>query len=99
LYNISEGTMAKYVNNIITVFGLANGMIGGTILVLPILGITTGYIISPLLIIVMGFISLYTAYLVVVHLGKEKNIKESILAHFHQDYRYMVGYGIIIWIN
>jgi hypothetical protein len=50
-------------------------MIGGTILVLPVLGLTAGYLLSPLLIIMMGTISLYTAYLIIVHLGKEKNIK------------------------
>jgi amino acid permease len=91
--------MTKSMNNLITVFGLANGMIGGTILILPVLGLTTGYVLSPLLIIMMGITSLYTAYLIIVHLGKEKNIKESVLAHFHQDYRYMVAYGTIIWLN
>jgi amino acid permease len=68
-----------------TVIGLLNGMIGGTILVLPILGLRAGYISILLICAVMGAISCYTAYLIILHLGKASNIKESILNHFDQN--------------
>jgi hypothetical protein len=57
------------------VIGLLNGMIGGTILVLPILGLRTGYISIIMICAIMGLISCYTAYLIILHLGKAKNIK------------------------
>lgn len=62
---MTEGT-----TNAVTVLGLANGMIGGTILILPLLGLTTGYITSLIVCLIMGGISYYTAKLIVVHLGK-----------------------------
>lgn len=58
-----------------TVSGLLNGMIGGTILVLPIVGLSTGYASTLLVAIVIGFISYYTANIIVVHLGKAKNMQ------------------------
>jgi hypothetical protein len=45
-----------------------------------------------------GFFSYYTAQLIIIHLGKAKNIKECILAHFEDD-RFMVGYSFFIWIS
>lgn len=49
--------------------GLLNGMIGGTILVLPLLAIQTGYLLIPCISILYGSISYYTCYLIVLHLG------------------------------
>jgi len=83
----------------VTVLGLVNGMIGGTILVLPIIGLGTGYIGSMLVCVVMGWISFYTAYLIIQHLGKSKSIKECILSHFKQDYRYFGGYSVFMWFS
>jgi hypothetical protein len=57
-----------------TVAGLLNGMIGGTILVLPIIGISTGYLTAVIVSCVLGFITYYTANLNIVHLGKSKNM-------------------------
>jgi hypothetical protein len=62
--------MVEGISNSMTVLGLANGMIGGTILVLPIIGLTTGYISSLPVCLLMGAVSCYTAYLIVLHLGK-----------------------------
>lgn len=82
-----------------TVIGLVNGMIGGTCLVLPQIGLKTGYLTTIIVCAVTGFISYYTAYLIVLHLGKGKQIKDCILSHFNNDYSYMTGYSLFIWIS
>jgi len=86
------------ISNSMTVLGLANGMIGGTILILPILGLS-GYLSSSLMCLFIGAISCYTAYLIILHLGKSPNIKECVLTHFNQDYRFMVVYSFCMWFS
>jgi amino acid permease len=85
------------ISNSMTIAGLLNGMVGGTILVLPIIGMSTGYLTTVLVSSILGFISYYTGNLVVVHLGKAKNMTESILNHFDQNYSYMTIYAFIIF--
>ena len=82
-----------------TVIGLLNGMVGSGCLVLPVVALGTGYFTIIWVTIVVGYISYYTAYLIITHLGQGKNIKESILEHFSNDYRYMTGYGFFIWLS
>ena len=84
-----------------TIVGLVNGMISGAgiCVVLPQLGLTAGWLGSILVCSVAGFISFCTARLIVVHLGKGNTVKECILEHFNQDYRYMRAYGGFIWFN
>lgn len=55
--------------------GLLNGMVGGTVLVLPLLGLETGYLLIPVVSLVYGLISWYTCYLLIIHLGQSNNIK------------------------
>lgn len=87
------------INNLTTVIGLLNGMIGGTILILPLLGMKTGYLMIALVCIFMGFLSGYTAYLIILHLGKSRNIKEAVLQHFKGDFKYTVIYNTFIGIS
>jgi amino acid permease len=80
-----------------TIAGLLNGMVGGTILVLPIIGMSTGYLTTVLVSSLLGFLSYYTGNIVVVHLGKAKNMTSTILNHFDQNYSYMTIYAFIIF--
>ena len=82
-----------------TVLGLLNGMIGTSCLVLPVIGQTAGYITTLWVCLLIGFASYYTAYLIVLHLGKAKSIKECILSHFGNNYSYMRAYGFFMWIS
>lgn len=82
-----------------TVVGLVNGMIGGTILVLPIIGIQTGFIMTLIVCAGLGFLTYYTCYLIILHLGKAENITISILAHFKEDPKYLLLYNFLIWIS
>ena len=75
------------------------GMTGFNGLILPVMGLTSGYITSIWVNLLVGYISYYTASLIITHLGRSKNMKESILAHYSGDYRYMMGYGIINWLS
>ena len=58
------------------VIGLVNGMIGGTCLVLPHMGLETGWLLSIIICAVVGFMIYYTAHLIIMHLGtKSHNVK------------------------
>ena len=58
-----------------TILGLVNGMVGSSCLILPIIGLTAGWLTTIWVCLLTGYVSYYTAYLIVVHLGKAKNIK------------------------
>jgi len=79
--------------------GLLNGMLGVSCMILPTLGIIAGYLPSVWVTIIVGYLLYYTAQIIVTHLGQAKDIKHSILAHFKNDYRYMIGYSMIIWFS
>lgn len=81
------------------VIGLINGMIGGTCLVLPLIGIRAGYLTTIFVCVITGFVGYYTAYLIVLHLGNSRNIKDCLLIHFNHDYRYVVAYSLFIWLS
>lgn len=87
------------ISNTTVVIGLLNGMIGGTIPVMPLMGLEAGYMTSILTCTTMGLISYFTAYLIILHLGKGRNIKDCVMAHFNHDYRYMIGYSFFIWFS
>lgn len=81
------------------VFVIVSGMVGTSCMVIPIMGLTVGWLSTLLTNVAVAFTLYYTASLIVTHLGRAKSMKESILAHFKQDHKYLVGYGIIIWIS
>lgn len=81
------------------VVGLVNGMIGGTCLVLPLIGLRAGYLTILLVCVITGVVGYYTAYLIVVHLGRSRTVKDCLLIHFNQDYRYVVAYGLFVWLS
>lgn len=82
-----------------TVIGLLNAMIGGSMLIIPIDGKDAGYLSWTIRCILIGGTTAYTAYLLVKHLGKAKNIKYLILAHFGQDRKYTTLYNCTIWFS
>ena len=86
-------------SNSMTVLGLLNAMIGATALVLPLLGLKAGYIDTLLVSLAMGILSFYTGYLIILHFGKAKSVKEYILSHFNYDYKYIQIYSFLIWFS
>jgi len=55
-------------SNTMTVVALMNAMIGGTILVLPLLFLKSGIIISAIVTIITGFINYYSCKICLDHL-------------------------------
>ncbi len=87
------------IGSVATLVGLLNAMIGGTMLIIPILALTAGTMEQLLFSLVLGLITAYTAYLLVSHLGTAKNIKHLILGHFGEDVRVTSVYNVIIWFS
>lgn len=81
------------------VLGLINGTIGSVLLILPVVAITAGLFTSIWVCLVIGFVTYYTADLIVIHLGRGKNIQESILAHFDYNRKYLKAYSFVIWLS
>jgi hypothetical protein len=79
-----------------TLIGILNATIGGSMLVIPILALDAGYVDWMIGCCVLAFVTCYTAYLLVKHLGKAKNIKYLILYHFKGDHTYTIIYNIVI---
>ena len=74
-------------------------MIGGTCLVLPQIGITTGWITTIWVCLICGLIAFYTARLMILHLGKGRHIRDMLMSHFKNDVFYLKGYGFIMWLS
>lgn len=53
---------------------LINGMIGGVILVLPLLALEAGTIVTAIVIIISGVFSYYSSMLCVKHLGNSSDL-------------------------
>jgi len=68
-------------------------------LIIPVDGKDAGYISWTIRCILICAACGYTAYILVSHLGKAKNIKYLILAHFGQDRTYTTLYNCTIWFS
>jgi amino acid permease len=82
-----------------TVIGLVNGMIGGLILILPVLALNAGYILSFMVILLTGIFSLYSCYLCVIHMGDQPDLDYAILRHFNGKRGVKVFYDLCVWSN
>jgi len=82
-----------------TLVGLINAAIGGSMLVIPILSLKSGYLDWGIACILLCVITAYTAYLMTRHLGKAKNVKYLILYHFKHDHFYTTMYNMVIWFS
>jgi amino acid permease len=87
------------ISNVMTVVGLVNGMIGGVILVLPLLALKTGTLIILPITIFTGFVSYYTCLLCIRHLRNFKNLDAAIYHHFGKKISYKIFYDIIIIVS
>jgi hypothetical protein len=81
------------------VFVIVSGMVGTSCMVIPIIGLSVGWVSTILTNVTVAFTLYYTASLIITHLGHAKSMKESVLSHFQNDHKYLVGYGFIIWIS
>ena len=85
--------------NYVIIIALVNGMIGGLILVLPILAMYGGTILSLLVILVTGIFSYYSCYLCLIHLGKHNDLDKAILSHFNNSKVMKILYDLLVFSN
>lgn len=87
------------ISNRMTVIGLVNGMIGGIILVMPVLALKTGWLLILPITMFTGFISYFTCLLCLRHLRNFKNLDSAIYHHFEKKIQYKIFYDIIIIVS
>lgn len=86
-------------SNKMTVVGLVNGMIGGIILVMPILALNSGTLLIAPVTFISGFFSYFSSLLCLRHLRNFADLDESILKHFGNKRKYKIFYDVIIVIS
>lgn len=82
-----------------TVVGMVNGMIGGLILILPLLALQAGYILTLIILIITGSFSYYSCYLCVIHMGDQPDLDYAILKHFNGNRYIKIFYDLCVWSN
>lgn len=86
-------------NSIMVIIGMINGMIGGVILVLPLLVLESGSAGSGIIITIAGIFSYYSCMLCVKHLGSYEDLDQAILHHFDKNPYVKVFYDFIVFLN
>ena len=86
-------------SNPMTVVGLVNGMIGGIILVMPILSLNTGSALIAPIAFVSGLFSYFSCLLCLRHLRNYKDLDESVNKHFGGRKGYKIFYDVNITIS
>lgn len=64
------------------IIALVNGMLGGVILILPVMAMHSGTVLSLIVILVTGSFSYYSCLLCIKHLGEHSDLDQAILNHF-----------------
>lgn len=49
---------------------IVNGMIGGLILLLPVMALESGWLLTLIVVLITGFISYYSCHLCLMHTGQ-----------------------------
>lgn len=86
-------------SSFMVIVGMVNGMIGGVILVLPLLVLEAGSITSAIVICTSGIFSYYSCRLCVKHLGNFSDLDESIMHHFNHNLFIKVFYDSVVFFN
>jgi amino acid permease len=81
------------------VLSLVNGMIGGLILILPVLALQGGYLSTFFVIGITGLFSYYSAKLCVLHIGNSSDLDMAIYKHFDNSKKMKVFYDLCVWAN
>jgi len=81
-----------------TVVAIVNGMIGGSILVLPLVALDGGWAITLVVILITGFFSFYCCYLAMLHIGDQGDLDQALLRHFNGSKFLKVFYDFCVFI-
>lgn len=74
-------------------------MIGGVILVLPLLTLEAGSIETGIIILFSGVFSYYSCMLCVKHLGTYSDLDQAILHHFNMGVKLKIFYDFVVFLN
>lgn len=78
---------------------IVNGMIGGLILILPVMALESGWLLTLVVLLVTGFASYYSCYLCIVHTGKDPDLDVAILKVFNGNKIMKLLYELCILIS
>ena len=91
------GTPYKEMSMLMTVLALVNGMIGGSILVIPLMSLQAGWAETILVILFTGIFSYYSCCLSIIHLGDQKDLDLALLRHFNGSKFLQFFYDLCVW--
>lgn len=83
----------------LAIIALVNGMIGGLMLILPILVLRTGTLLSFIIIMITGFLSFYSCFLYTSHQGDNTDVDKAIYCHFWNSKGIKVFYDFVVFLN
>lgn len=86
-------------SNYMTVVALVNAMIGGIILVMPIMALKAGYVMIAPVVMISGFFSNYSCLLCMKHLRNYKDLDEAVLKHFDNKRGFKIFYDLCISVS
>lgn len=87
----------KKMSFLTTVVALVNGMIGGSILVLPVVAKQAGWAETLIIILFTGVFSYYSCYLSLIHLGDQTDLDHTLLRHFNGSKFLKIFYDFCVW--
>lgn len=82
-----------------TVLAIVNGMIGGSILVIPLTSLQAGWAYTLIVIFITGLFSFYSCYIAVIHIGDQKDLDSALLRHFNGSKFLKIFYDFCVWIS
>ena len=89
---------AQNLSNPMTIIALVNGMIGGIILIMPILALRTATALIGPITFATGFFSYYSCLLCLRHLRNYRDLDEAIYRHFGNRRLFKILYDLTIVI-
>jgi amino acid permease len=94
-----EETSDQGISMRIAIVALVNGMIGGSILVLPVVSLNGGWMVTLLVISFTGFFSFYCCYLAIIHMGDQKDLDAALLRHFNGSHLIKIVYDLCVFLG
>lgn len=82
-----------------TIVALMNGMIGGTILVLPILFMNAGILPAVISLFIMGFVNELSCRICINHLASDKDLPETLDRHSNGNSIFSKIYNALLFIG
>ena len=80
-----------------TVISLVNGMIGGSILIIPKIALEGGWAMTLLIVVVTAFFSYFTCFVTMIHLGDQRDLDHTIQRHFNGNRPLKWLYDFSVW--